>query len=186
MDEEGYRSNGAEFDRVVVIGAVRTSQPQSKCEMRVFKLRISSNTLYQNIEILIVIEYKLTPVSERFTLQASGLILAVTGILLYVIGALDGDLWIFMTLGWSFFIIGAVTLAIGFLTKDERENPSYYACLYCKLEIRPDYMRCPRCGGELKKRCTNCDNLLELWNRFCPFCGNSQFASPISLRPQSS
>lgn len=124
--------------------------------------------------------------SEKFTLQASGLILAITGMILFVIGIWDGDLWVFNTIGTGFFIIGIVTIAVGFLTRNENEILSYSACPYCKLEIRPDYMRCPRCGGELRKRCSNCGNLLELWTHFCPFCGSTQFASPTSIQTQSS
>lgn len=46
-----------------------------------------------------------------------------------------------------------------------------YVCPGCKQKVAPDFLLCPNCHTQLKERCPNCGQLLDLkWN-ICPYCG---------------
>jgi RNA polymerase subunit RPABC4/transcription elongation factor Spt4 len=47
-------------------------------------------------------------------------------------------------------------------------------CPSCKRRIEPDYILCPSCRTPLKKRCVNCDRILRLRWKVCPYCGAEQ------------
>jgi len=47
------------------------------------------------------------------------------------------------------------------------------ACPNCSRVVSDDWLICPDCHGELKKRCAACNNLLELTWDICPFCAQS-------------
>ncbi len=43
-------------------------------------------------------------------------------------------------------------------------------CLACRTPLRPDFLRCPGCGIELRDPCRGCGELLRFgWNA-CPHC----------------
>lgn len=44
-------------------------------------------------------------------------------------------------------------------------------CPSCGCELLPNYVFCPRCGRELRKKCPSCDIYLEQDWYVCPFCG---------------
>ena len=47
-------------------------------------------------------------------------------------------------------------------------------CPACGTKVRADYLYCPYCHTQLKKRCVACDRILHLdWN-ICPYCGAAQ------------
>ena len=47
-------------------------------------------------------------------------------------------------------------------------------CPACGTKVRADYLYCPYCHTQLKKRCVACERILHLdWN-ICPYCGAAQ------------
>lgn len=51
------------------------------------------------------------------------------------------------------------------------ESESLARCPNCQHRIESDYMICPMCQLEIKKRCAGCRNLADLrWNA-CAYCG---------------
>lgn len=44
-------------------------------------------------------------------------------------------------------------------------------CPNCRQRVREDFLVCPACGTELKKRCSRCERLLFLHWAVCPYCG---------------
>ena len=51
------------------------------------------------------------------------------------------------------------------------ESESMTRCPNCHYRLENDYVICPICQLELRKRCTGCRNLADLkWN-VCAFCG---------------
>ncbi len=54
-------------------------------------------------------------------------------------------------------------------------------CPNCRQRVREDFLVCPTCGTELKKRCASCQRLLSFSWRVCPYCGvpaETERASP--------
>ena len=51
------------------------------------------------------------------------------------------------------------------------ESEAMARCPNCHYRLEDDYMMCPICQLELRKRCTGCRNLADLkWN-VCAYCG---------------
>ena len=51
------------------------------------------------------------------------------------------------------------------------ESESWARCPNCQHRVEKDYMVCPMCQLDLRKRCTGCRNLADLrWN-VCAYCG---------------
>lgn len=44
-------------------------------------------------------------------------------------------------------------------------------CPDCRRRVQEDFLVCPACGTELKKRCSECERLLHLNWEVCPYCG---------------
>ena len=44
-------------------------------------------------------------------------------------------------------------------------------CPACKQLIEPEYMVCPQCYTQLRKKCPDCGRLMELNWTVCPYCG---------------
>ena len=59
-----------------------------------------------------------------------------------------------------------------------REIDADPSCPNCQYAVESDYVRCPNCGGDLRKRCEACARTLEIDWRICPYCGNEQVGSP--------
>ena len=55
------------------------------------------------------------------------------------------------------------------LLQEIEERPS---CPGCSRAATPGWILCPYCHTRLRKRCLDCDGLLELQWNLCPFCGN--------------
>jgi RNA polymerase subunit RPABC4/transcription elongation factor Spt4 len=45
------------------------------------------------------------------------------------------------------------------------------ACPTCKQQVQPDFILCPNCQTQLKRRCVSCDRPLHLRWEVCPYCG---------------
>ena len=45
-------------------------------------------------------------------------------------------------------------------------------CPLCNSAIKPQWISCPKCGFDLKKRCPSCEKLVESSWVKCPYCGN--------------
>ncbi len=44
-------------------------------------------------------------------------------------------------------------------------------CPVCGEEIKSDYLYCPYCFTQLKKRCPKCGSVIEKDFKICPYCG---------------
>nr|MBC7244591.1 zinc ribbon domain-containing protein [Chloroflexota bacterium] len=49
-----------------------------------------------------------------------------------------------------------------------------YICPSCKRKAEADFIICPYCHAELRKRCPNCERLMSLSWDICPYCGQQQ------------
>jgi len=49
-----------------------------------------------------------------------------------------------------------------------------YICPSCKRKTEADFVICPHCRTQLRKRCVKCNHLLNLNWDVCPYCGNPQ------------
>jgi RNA polymerase subunit RPABC4/transcription elongation factor Spt4 len=47
-------------------------------------------------------------------------------------------------------------------------------CPHCQKPVEADFLLCPWCHTELKKRCPGCQRALELEWSVCPYCGHPQ------------
>lgn len=47
-------------------------------------------------------------------------------------------------------------------------------CPSCGAKVRADFIYCPYCHTQLKKRCTGCQEALLLEWHLCPYCGTPQ------------
>ena len=56
------------------------------------------------------------------------------------------------------------------------------ACPSCKQQVQPDFILCPNCQTQLKRRCPSCDRPLHLRWVVCPYCGQ-QVAPPAEAAP---
>jgi len=45
------------------------------------------------------------------------------------------------------------------------------ACPNCKQQVQPEFILCPNCQTQLKRRCPSCDRPLHLRWEVCPYCG---------------
>jgi len=52
-----------------------------------------------------------------------------------------------------------------------------YICPSCKRKAEADFLICPYCHAELRKRCPNCKRLINLNWDACPYCGQEQLES---------
>jgi len=58
-------------------------------------------------------------------------------------------------------------------------------CPACKQLIEPDYVICPNCYTQLKRKCPECGHLMDLaWN-VCAYCGSQAAQQPLpTSRPR--
>lgn len=52
-------------------------------------------------------------------------------------------------------------------------------CPACKRQVQPDFILCPSCHTTLKKRCVNCERILHLKWKICPYCGAPQVPAAL-------
>ncbi len=48
-----------------------------------------------------------------------------------------------------------------------------YICPSCKRKAEADFLVCPYCHTQLRKRCPHCERLINLNWDTCPYCGGS-------------
>lgn len=70
------------------------------------------------------------------------------------------------------------TLQEEYLRRDIEEP---YVCPHCQRPIEPDFVLCPHCHTDLRRRCTSCSRVVDLTWSICPYCGED--GSSGSLRP---
>ena len=51
------------------------------------------------------------------------------------------------------------------------ESEAMSRCPNCSYRLENDYVLCPMCQMELRKRCTGCRNLADLQWNVCAYCG---------------
>lgn len=57
-----------------------------------------------------------------------------------------------------------------YLRRDIEEK---YVCPACQRPIEPDFIVCPHCHTELRRRCNACDRVIDLTWSVCPYCGDN-------------
>lgn len=60
------------------------------------------------------------------------------------------------------------------------------ACPTCKTHVEPTFLLCPTCATQLKRRCSNCNELLQLGWKLCPYCGYREPAREAGPAPVAS
>jgi len=48
-----------------------------------------------------------------------------------------------------------------------------YICPSCRRKVEGDFLVCPYCRNQLRRRCPHCERLINLNWDTCPYCGNS-------------
>ncbi|WP_322489500.1 zinc ribbon domain-containing protein [Chloroflexus sp.] len=71
------------------------------------------------------------------------------------------------------------TLEEEFLRRDLEEQ---FVCPECQRPIEPDFILCPHCHTQLRRRCDSCQKVIDLTWRICPYCGHSQAGSAPTVR----
>lgn len=56
-----------------------------------------------------------------------------------------------------------------YLRRDIEEK---YVCPACQRPVEPDFVVCPHCHTELRRRCPCGDRVLDLTWSICPYCGD--------------
>ncbi|WP_287156158.1 zinc ribbon domain-containing protein [Chloroflexus sp.] len=74
------------------------------------------------------------------------------------------------------------TLEEEFLRRDLEEQ---FVCPECQRPIEPDYLFCPHCHTQLRRRCDACQKVVDLTWRICPYCGHSQTGSAPTVRAEA-
>lgn len=54
------------------------------------------------------------------------------------------------------------------------------ACPTCKTHAEPSFLVCPMCATPLKRRCLQCNELLHLGWKLCPYCGYQEPAREVT------
>jgi RNA polymerase subunit RPABC4/transcription elongation factor Spt4 len=67
-----------------------------------------------------------------------------------------------------------------YLRRDIEEK---YVCPECQRPIEPDFILCPHCHTNLRRRCGSCDRVVDLTWSVCPFCGADGAASGSRQAP---
>ena len=52
-------------------------------------------------------------------------------------------------------------------------------CHACKQLIEPDYVICPNCYTQLKRKCVDCGRLMDLEWSVCAYCGSQAAQQPL-------
>lgn len=55
-----------------------------------------------------------------------------------------------------------------------------YVCPNCKRKVEEEFVVCPYCSVELRKRCADCERPLNFSWDVCPYCGQRQVAEPVA------
>jgi RNA polymerase subunit RPABC4/transcription elongation factor Spt4 len=57
-----------------------------------------------------------------------------------------------------------------------QEIEERYVCPNCKRKVERDFLICPNCHTQLRKRCSRCERVLNLNWGICPYCGEQSSA----------
>lgn len=71
------------------------------------------------------------------------------------------------------------TLEEEFLRRDLEEQ---FVCPECQRPIESDFILCPHCHTQLRRRCDSCQKVIDLTWRICPYCGHSHAGSGPTVR----
>ncbi len=64
-----------------------------------------------------------------------------------------------------------------------RDIEDDHVCPHCQRGVEHDFIICPYCTTELRRRCPNCERTVDLTWALCPFCGSSAGVPPQEVRP---
>jgi len=96
---------------------------------------------------------------------------------------------ILTSLGWigvASIFFGVAILVIGLMLKDTDLTPNltpsppvsqqteYFDCPNCNHMVRLDFLSCPHCGIQFRKKCPVCGQVVPSHWKFCPHC-NTKF-----------
>jgi RNA polymerase subunit RPABC4/transcription elongation factor Spt4 len=56
-----------------------------------------------------------------------------------------------------------------YLRRDIEEK---YVCPNCQRAVEPDFIVCPHCHTDLRRRCAACERVVDLTWSVCPYCGD--------------
>ena len=54
-----------------------------------------------------------------------------------------------------------------------RDIEDDHVCPHCQRGVESDFIVCPYCMTELRRRCPNCERTVDLTWSVCPFCGST-------------
>ncbi len=60
------------------------------------------------------------------------------------------------------------SLEQAYLRRDIEEK---YVCPECQRSVEHDFVLCPHCHTQLRRRCPTCDRVVDLTWSVCPYCG---------------
>ncbi|WP_322511238.1 zinc ribbon domain-containing protein [Chloroflexus sp.] len=69
-----------------------------------------------------------------------------------------------------------------FLRRDLEEQ---FVCPECQRPIESDFILCPHCHTQLRRRCDSCHKVIDLTWRICPYCGHSHAGGVPTVRAES-
>ena len=64
-----------------------------------------------------------------------------------------------------------------------RDIEDDHVCPNCQRGVEPDFVVCPYCMTELRRRCPNCDHTVDLTWVVCPYCGSTAGMLPQASLP---
>ncbi len=68
-----------------------------------------------------------------------------------------------------------------------RDIEDDHVCPNCQRGVEQDFVVCPYCMTELRRRCPNCERTVDLTWAVCPFCGSTAgvIGQPIAITDQT-
>ncbi|MCS6888177.1 zinc ribbon domain-containing protein [Chloroflexus sp.] len=69
-----------------------------------------------------------------------------------------------------------------FLRRDLEEQ---FVCPECQRPIESDFILCPHCHTQLRRRCDSCHKVIDLTWRICPYCGHSYTGGVPTVRAEA-
>lgn len=63
-----------------------------------------------------------------------------------------------------------------------RDIEDDHVCPHCQRGVEHDFVICPYCMTELRRRCPNCERTVDLTWALCPFCGSTAGVPPQGVR----
>jgi hypothetical protein len=68
-----------------------------------------------------------------------------------------------------------------------RDIEDDHVCPNCQRGVEPEFVVCPYCMTELRRRCPNCEHTVDLTWAVCPYCGSTAgvLGQPIAVTDQT-